>query len=119
MSFHSPETRRMTRRWWLRPAGAVAAVAASAPLLARAGCPCAEDQVADGAGATKGANDARSVLRLCADPNNLPYSNRNREGFEDKIAALVAADLGMTLEYEWLPQRLGFYRTALKTFDAQ
>ena len=55
-----------------------------------------------------------AVLRVCADPNNLPFSNARREGFENRIAALVARDLGSRLEYTWLPQRRGFIRNTLK-----
>jgi len=53
------------------------------------------------------------VLRACADPNNLPFSNDKREGFENKIAALVADALGAKLEYTWWPQRRGFVRNTL------
>ena len=54
------------------------------------------------------------VLRVCADPNNLPYSNAREEGFENKIAELVASDLGARLEYTWWPQRRGFVRQTLR-----
>jgi quinoprotein dehydrogenase-associated probable ABC transporter substrate-binding protein len=64
------------------------------------------------------ANQPLKSLRVCADPNNLPFSNRKSEGFEDKVAALIAKDLGVPLEYDWLPQRLGFYRTALKNLPS-
>jgi len=57
---------------------------------------------------------AASLLRVCADPNNLPYSNAQKAGFENRIAALVAKDLGRTLVYEWRPQRRGFIRETLK-----
>ena len=57
---------------------------------------------------------AASLLRVCADPNNLPYSNDKKAGFENRIAALVAHDLGRTLTYEWRPQRRGFIRETLK-----
>jgi quinoprotein dehydrogenase-associated probable ABC transporter substrate-binding protein len=50
------------------------------------------------------------ILRVCADPNNLPFSNRRREGFENQIAALVARELGTNLTYVWWPQRRGFVR---------
>jgi len=50
------------------------------------------------------------VLRVCEDPNNLPFSNRAGEGFENKIAELLARELGWTLEYTWFPQRMGFIR---------
>jgi quinoprotein dehydrogenase-associated probable ABC transporter substrate-binding protein len=53
------------------------------------------------------------VLRVCADPNNLPFSNRAREGFENELARLLAHDLGWSLEYEWWPQRRGFIRNTL------
>ena len=52
-------------------------------------------------------------LRICADPNNLPFSNRSREGFENQIAELVARDLRRPLAYFWSPQRRGFIRTTL------
>ena len=52
-------------------------------------------------------------LRVCADPNNLPFSNQRRDGFENKIAALVASELHRPLEYFWLPQRRGFIRNSL------
>jgi mxaJ protein len=52
-------------------------------------------------------------LRVCADPNNLPFSNRNGDGFENKIAELVARDLRRPLAYAWSPQRRGFIRNTL------
>jgi mxaJ protein len=52
-------------------------------------------------------------LRICADPNNLPFSNRNREGFENQIAELVARELRRPLAYFWSPQRRGFIRNTL------
>jgi mxaJ protein len=54
------------------------------------------------------------VLRVCADPNNLPFSNRRLQGFENEIAALLARDLGATVEYTWWAQRRGFFRNTLK-----
>lgn len=54
------------------------------------------------------------ALRVCADPFNLPYSNKDSEGFENKIAELFAAELGVPLKYEWFPQRMGFIRNTLK-----
>lgn len=54
------------------------------------------------------------VLRVCADPNNLPLSHQNQLGFENKIAELFAQDLGWKLEYTWLPQRMGFIRNSLR-----
>lgn len=44
-------------------------------------------------------------LRVCADPNNLPYSDRQEAGFENKIAEILADELGADLSYVWYPQR--------------
>jgi mxaJ protein len=52
-------------------------------------------------------------LRVCADPNNLPFSNQREEGLENEVARLVARELHATLEYEWSPQRRGFVRNTL------
>ena len=52
-------------------------------------------------------------LRVCADPNNLPFSNKAGEGFENRIVELVARDLGATLVYTWWAQRRGFLRNTL------
>ena len=57
---------------------------------------------------------ADQVLRVCEDPNNLPFSNRAGEGFENKIAELLARELGWKLEYTWFPQRMGFIRNTLR-----
>jgi mxaJ protein len=57
---------------------------------------------------------ARRELRVCADPNNLPFSNRRLEGFENRLAEIVARDLGAELRYTWWPQRRGFVRNTLK-----
>jgi mxaJ protein len=53
-------------------------------------------------------------LRVCADPNNLPFSNSRGEGFENKLAELIAHDLGAGLTYVWQAQRRGFIRETLK-----
>jgi quinoprotein dehydrogenase-associated probable ABC transporter substrate-binding protein len=55
----------------------------------------------------------RGVLRVCADPNNLPFSNRAGAGFENRIAELVARDLGDSLEYTWWPQRRAWVRNTI------
>jgi mxaJ protein len=59
-----------------------------------------------------GANAA--ALRVCADPNNLPFSDRAGGGFENKIIALIARDLGFTVDYTWWAQRRGYIRNTLK-----
>jgi quinoprotein dehydrogenase-associated probable ABC transporter substrate-binding protein len=56
----------------------------------------------------------RQHLRVCADPNNLPFSNDRLEGFENKIAALVAREMNADVEYTWWAQRRGFIRNTLK-----
>jgi hypothetical protein len=53
-------------------------------------------------------------LRVCADPNNLPFSNDRREGFENRIAELLAHDMGTTVQFNWRPQMRGFVRKGLK-----
>jgi mxaJ protein len=59
------------------------------------------------------AADAQRVLRVCADPNNLPFSNAREEGFENRIARLVADAIGARLDYTWYAQRRGFVRNTL------
>jgi mxaJ protein len=56
------------------------------------------------------AAESERVLRVAADPNNLPFSNDRLEGFENRLAELVAHELGARLEYMWWPQRRGFFR---------
>jgi mxaJ protein len=53
-------------------------------------------------------------LRVCADPNNLPFSNAAGEGFENRIAQALAAELGTRVEYTWWAQRRGFIRNTLR-----
>ncbi len=55
----------------------------------------------------------RRTLTVCADPNNLPFSNKAGEGFENKIAALVAKDLDADVSYVWWAQRRGYVRSTL------
>jgi mxaJ protein len=84
------------------------------PLLAGAACAA----VCLGAAAAGQPTDAGpgqdKVLRVCQDPNNLPFSNRALAGFENKIAALFAQELGWKLEHTWFPQRMGFIRNTLR-----
>jgi len=55
----------------------------------------------------------RDELRLCADPNNLPFSNDKQEGFENKIAEILGKDLKLKVSYVWFPQVVGFVRRTL------
>lgn len=56
---------------------------------------------------------AEGLLRVCADANNLPYSNAAGEGFENALAELLADELGLDVAYTWWPQRRGFLRNTL------
>ena len=71
-----------------------------------------------GTAATAGAATSevidRSALRVCADPANMPFSNRRGEGFENKIAEVLAAELGVPVRYTWFPQATGFVRQTLR-----
>ncbi len=55
-----------------------------------------------------------TALKVCADPFMLPFSNRKEQGFENKIAELFAQKLGVEVQYEFFPQRIGFIRNTLK-----
>jgi mxaJ protein len=57
------------------------------------------------------------ALRVCADPNNMPFSNRAGDGFENKLAEMVAQQFGKTVSYTWWAQRRGFIRHTLKAGD--
>lgn len=53
-------------------------------------------------------------FRVCADPDNLPFSNQQQQGFENKIAELLAQDLGTPLSYYWWPHQRGLVRNTLR-----
>ena len=53
-------------------------------------------------------------FKVCADPYMLPMSNQDGEGYENKIAELLANKLGLKLKYEFFPQRIGFIRNTLR-----
>ncbi|MFL5260359.1 MAG: substrate-binding domain-containing protein [Hyphomicrobiales bacterium] len=58
--------------------------------------------------------DSSTAFRVCADPNNLPFSNSAGEGFENKLAQFIASKLGRPVSYTWWAQRRGFIRSTLK-----
>jgi mxaJ protein len=58
---------------------------------------------------------AATDLRVCADPNNLPYSNDQKQGFENQLATLIGKDLNMQVTYFWFPQREAFFRKTLNS----
>lgn len=55
----------------------------------------------------------RAAFRVCADPANLPLSSEDGTGFENRIAELMAAELGRPVQYTWFPQVIGFVRQTL------
>lgn len=68
-----------------------------------------------GAYAAKADESTAPRLRVCADPNNLPFSNQDGEGFENALAELIAGELGAAgVDYTWWPQRRGFVRNTLR-----
>jgi quinoprotein dehydrogenase-associated probable ABC transporter substrate-binding protein len=67
--------------------------------------------------ATAQAQNSASVLRVCADPGNMPLSNDHAEGYENKIAQALARDLKRSLEFTFFPQRMGFVRNTLRQRD--
>jgi quinoprotein dehydrogenase-associated probable ABC transporter substrate-binding protein len=79
-------------------------IALLAPLIAWAAPP----------GSAQPQASSPKVLRVCADPNNLPYSNRAGEGFENHLAQLIAHELGADVDYTWWPQRRSFLHDTLE-----
>jgi quinoprotein dehydrogenase-associated probable ABC transporter substrate-binding protein len=69
--------------------------------------------IATGASAQVSELVDRTKLRVCADPSNLPFSNKAGQGFENKIAELMASKLGVPLTYTWYPRSTGFVRNTL------
>ena len=86
-----------------RLASAFAAFALAVPLACAAPLPGSEDK----------------TLRVCDDPNNMPLSNAKGEGFQNRIAQLLADQLGWKLEYTFFPQRMGFVRNTLRARDKE
>jgi len=74
---------------------------------------CAYSTVSQAAGSTRQALTT-AHLRVCADPNNLPFSNEAEEGFENKVINLLAEELGKEVRYTWFPQSVGFVRNTLR-----
>ena len=56
---------------------------------------------------------AERLLRVCAEPDNVPLSSANETGFENRIARLLADEVGARLVYAWQPQRRGFVRKTI------
>jgi quinoprotein dehydrogenase-associated probable ABC transporter substrate-binding protein len=66
------------------------------------------------AGVKAGEASVADELRICADPNSLPFSNKAGEGFENKLADMIAQKFGKKVSYAWWAQRRGFVRHTLK-----
>jgi len=66
------------------------------------------------AGATGRQALTTSILRVCADPGNLPFSNDKLEGFENRIISLLGEQMGLEVRYTWFPQTVGFVRNTLR-----
>ena len=60
---------------------------------------------------------SKSEFRVCADPDNLPFTNRQGEGFENKIAELLARSANQPLAYYWWPKRRGFVNATLNAWE--
>lgn len=56
------------------------------------------------------------VFRVCADPRNMPFSDQQGDGFENKLAALLASKLGEPVSYTYFPQVIGFFRNTLNAY---
>ncbi|MGY3533898.1 MULTISPECIES: substrate-binding domain-containing protein [Bradyrhizobium] len=74
---------------------------------------CAAIFLAITLGTAAAASEQSGELRVCADPNNMPFSNRPEQGFENSLAAMMAEQFGMQLSYTWWAQRRGFIRNTL------
>jgi quinoprotein dehydrogenase-associated probable ABC transporter substrate-binding protein len=96
-------SRSMPLPEWFARAGALAVLALTALMMG-----------ADASAATEREVRTAHYLTVCGDPNNLPYSNDRMEGFENKIAELIASELGRPLHYRWWPQTVGFVRNTLR-----
>ncbi|MFO1318729.1 MAG: quinoprotein dehydrogenase-associated putative ABC transporter substrate-binding protein [Burkholderiales bacterium] len=64
--------------------------------------------------AQEASDEPRRALRLCEDPNNLPFSNQAGEGFENRIGALLGQALNLPVEHFYYPQRVNFVRNTLR-----
>ena len=99
----------------------IATILSFCPVVARAQQPAAPPQK-PGAAEPQSSEDTGNlsielvdpkVLRVCADPRNMPFSNQQGQGFENKLAELFAAKLQKRLDYMYFPQATGFVRVTL------
>jgi quinoprotein dehydrogenase-associated probable ABC transporter substrate-binding protein len=73
--------------------------------------------IAGVAGSTASAAPSQKAFKVCADPHYAPFSTKEQQGFENKIAEILAADLSLPIKYTWFPQRMGFIRNTLRAQD--
>jgi quinoprotein dehydrogenase-associated probable ABC transporter substrate-binding protein len=97
----------------LRPVLTLGAILAGSALVA--GASLVRAQVSESGDLSIELIDPK-VLRVCADPRNMPFSNQKGEGFENKLAELLAQKLGKSLAYTWYPQAPGFVRNTLGAY---
>jgi quinoprotein dehydrogenase-associated probable ABC transporter substrate-binding protein len=76
-----------------------------------------EPQPAQATPTPKGPEANTTTIKVCADPNNLPQSDKNGAGYENKLVEALGRDLGRRIEYTFFPQRMGFIRHTLKAQD--
>jgi quinoprotein dehydrogenase-associated probable ABC transporter substrate-binding protein len=107
-SLRSP---RLLSRFFAFSLVAVASLLATAPAYSQSPGVRARSGPDDAAGSIELVDP--EVLRVCADPSNLPFSNRAGEGFENKLAELLAKKLGKGLAYSYYPGATGFIRNTL------
>lgn len=93
---------RLSRRARIGPASVLASALLLLPAASRAATPSMGELV------------DRTSLRVCADPDDLPYSDKAGQGFENEIARLMAQRLGVPLVYTWFPQTIGFVTQTLR-----
>ena len=112
------------RRAALATAGVIADIIAGAMIMmAIVSAPVAAQQTEAAAPSAAGTSGATAharpahTFRVCADPDNLPATDDKLAGFDNKIAALMAKDLGDSVSYSWWPTRRGFVRNTLSASD--
>lgn len=96
---------------WIRRAGL--AIVPAAALLLAAPTAVAENMFTRDHG---GPPEERGALRICADPNNMPFSGAGEIGFENKMANLFGESMELPVEFFWLPQRFGYIRATLRSW---
>ncbi len=109
---------RMTSRATVRAAAAISRVSLLAAGMAAAMAVVSTGRL-DAQPAAGAAAHTRPphTFRVCADPDNMPATDDKLEGFDNKIAALMAKDLGDSVTYSWWPTRRGFVRNTLSASD--